>query len=137
MRSICAVLLLALSGCVPYPIYKTLQPAAKVTVHDGMSRPIEGARVSLIANAYPYGWEKFRETVQTDSQGIAKFESRREWRLESFMIHGAEVYFWNWCIDKPGFVTFASNDRSADAFSGEATIVLAEGTTAPCPAPYQ
>ena len=46
-----------LSGCVPYPVYKTLQPAATATIQDSQGEPIAGAAVTLISSAYPYGWE--------------------------------------------------------------------------------
>lgn len=102
-----------------------------------MSHPVEGARVTLISNAYPYGWEKSREVMQTDDRGIAKFESRKEWRIEAIMLHGAEFYFWNWCVEKSGFVTYVSANHSAGEFSSEPTIVLTQGISTPCPTPYR
>ena len=133
MRLTLLPLFAAFAGCVPYPIYKTLQPEAEVTVHDSMARPIQGARVTLISSAYPHGLEKSRETKETDAWGVAKFDSRKEWRTEIMMIHGAEVYFWNWCVERPGLVTYASAGRSADSFYARPTIVLAEGASTPCP----
>jgi hypothetical protein len=120
------------AGCIPYPIYKTLQPAAVVTVLDNASRPVEGASVTLISGAYPYAREKSRETRSTDAEGRAAFQSRREWRLEVLMIHGAEVYFWNWCVEKAGYATYASSYRSASAFPDTPTIVLSTGVSEPC-----
>jgi hypothetical protein len=117
-----------------YPNYKTLQPDARAIVHDPMGHPVQSARVTLISNSYPYGREKSRETKETDIEGSAKFESKKEWRTEMIMIHGAEVFFWNWCVEKPGFKTYLSTNRSADRFSTEPIIVLKEGVSTPCPA---
>jgi hypothetical protein len=47
---------------------------------------------------YPHGGEKGRETKETLADGSATFEAVREWRVETLMIHGAEEYFWNWCV---------------------------------------
>ena len=126
-----------LVGCVPYPIYKTLQPPARVTVLDAASQPIGRARVTLISNSYPYGREKSRETKETDRDGVVSFESRSEWCTEVCFIHGAEVYFWNWCIEKPGFVTYITANRSASAFAPESVIRLVAGESKPCPSVYR
>ena len=84
---------LSLTSCVPYAIYKTLQPPATATVLDSHGRAVADAEVTLIANAYPYGVEKSRVTQKTGSDGVARFTAAREWRTESLMIHGADVFF--------------------------------------------
>jgi hypothetical protein len=132
MRLASIALLLSVTGCVPYPIYKTLQPEAKAIVRDHTARPVPGAKVTLIASAYPYGREKSRETKETDASGVASFSSRKEWRMEVLMIHGWEEYFWNWCIEKPGFQTYETAFGSQKKFGLESVFVLTEGASVPC-----
>lgn len=122
-----------LSGCVPYPVYKTLQPEAKATIQDSQGEPIAGAAVTLIASAYPYGWEKSRETKLSTQEGVAKFSSRREWRVEMLALHGREVYFWDWCVEKEGFETFSTVYSRAADFRAEPIIQLEAGQSTPCP----
>lgn len=125
-------MLVGLTGCVPYPIYKTIQPAAKAVVRDQASRPLAGAKVTLISSAYPYGREKSRETIKTDVSGVAMFASRKQWRMEVLMIHGWEEYFWNWCIEQPGFQTYETEFGSREKFASESVFVLTEGASVPC-----
>jgi len=126
------LILFALAGCVPYPIYKTLQPSAVVTVRDSHSRPLEGAEVTLISEARPsFPKEKSRETKKTDAQGLAQFESRNEWRVEILALHGREEYSWHWCIQKPGFVTYKS-EYKPELPSSDSTFILSEGESTSC-----
>ena len=129
--------IISLCGCVPYPVNKTLQPAAQVTVRDRMHQPLAAAEVTLIASAYPYGFEKSRTTKDTAVDGTAAFDSIREWRAESLMIHGAEEYFWNWCVRKTGYATYVTAHRSARDFQGKLAIELAQGESTPCPQPLR
>lgn len=129
-----AIAAMSLTACVPYPIYKTLQPAAQVTVLDEADHPLPQAEVTLIASAYPYGFEKTRETKNSASDGIANFASAREWRAESMMIHGAEAYFWNWCIRKDGYVTFLTDTRDGDKFTSKLIVHMKRGQSTACPA---
>ena len=132
-----AVSLTSLSGCVPYPIYKTLQPSASATVLDKANRPLPEAEVTLISYAYPYGFERRRESKKTSSDGTASFASLRDWRVESLTIHGAEVYFWNWCVRKEGYTTFLTKDRSSEEFQSSLIVHLESGVSSPCPKPYR
>lgn len=132
--SVLAALLSVLAcGCVPYPVYKTLQPAAKATIRDDEGKPVPGASVTLVASAHPYGREKSRETQVTAGDGVAAFPLRREWRTEVLAVHGWEEYFWNWCARKEGFETFSTAHTSASAFTAEPVIVLKAGLSKPCP----
>lgn len=72
-----AILALAslLSGCVPYPVYKTMQPDARATVLDENSQPLADARVVLISSTFPYGREQFRNETRSASDGSAAFEA--------------------------------------------------------------
>lgn len=130
-----AVFTLTLSGCIPYPAHKTLQPQSAITVHDEAGRPVADARVVLIAAAYPYGYDRFRNEQRTDASGRASFEARHEWRVETLAIHGAEVFFWNWCVEKAGYATYATHDRNADAFDPQPVIRLRAGTSSTCDNP--
>jgi hypothetical protein len=130
------ILLLAsgLVGCVPYPAYKTIQPESQMAVLDERNEPVEGAKVELIANFSPHG-RQTRETKITDLHGVAAFEMRSEWQSESMMMHGVKYYFWNWCIQKPGFKTYLTGGTSGNKFDEHATIQLSRGASSECPAP--
>ena len=106
MKWIAILAVLVLGGCVPYPVYKTLQPELEITVVDDQNEPIQGAIVALISSSSPYGWEKGREVQTTDRKGVVKFLKRSEWRIEALMLHGVEIFYWKWCIKMKGFVTY-------------------------------
>jgi hypothetical protein len=125
-----------LIACVPYPIYKTLQPAAKATVLNQKNEPVTKAEVILISSAYPYGFEKNRMTKETGVDGTATFESEHEWRTEVLMIHGSEIFFWNWCIRKEGYATYNTTNRDSE-FQDNVVIQLNPGFSTPCPQPFR
>ena len=129
----CAVTLV---GCIPipYPIYKTLQPEASVLVLDQKGQPISGAQVTLIAKAHPAPFEQSRETKISDTQGVARFERRQEWKTEVIFIHGSLAYYWNWCIAHRGYATYESG-RSGVEFEPDLTVHLQPGTSTPCEPP--
>ncbi|WMD21753.1 carboxypeptidase regulatory-like domain-containing protein [Achromobacter seleniivolatilans] len=120
------------AGCVPYPVYKTLQPSARVTVLDTESQPIPNARVVLISSAYPYGQERSRQEMQSAQNGVATFPSQSEWRIEALMIHGSEQFFWNWCIEKAGFETYKTLNRTASQFDDKLIVELRAGESLSC-----
>ncbi len=126
LRLACLSLSLLSTGC--YPIYKQLQRDSSASVADDKGVLLEGAQVALITSTYPYGRERTRELVATDAKGVARFEGKREWRMETFFIHGAEEFFWNWCIEKPGYQTFKTTWSNATAF------VFAPSSSLPAPA---
>lgn len=129
-----AVLILGslISGCVPYPVYKTMQPDAQATVLDENSQPLGDARVVLISSTYPYGREQFRNETRSAADGSATFKALKEWRAESMMIHGAQVYFWNWCVEKAGYETYQTLDRDAALFNHKPQIPLRPGESRSC-----
>ncbi len=127
-----AVLASMAAGCVPYPVYKTTQPESRATVLDENSQPLAGARVVLISSTYPYGREQTRHEALTGADGGAAFEAQREWRAESMMIHGAQVYFWNWCVEKTGYETYVTSDRDAALFDAKPQIRLRPGESRSC-----
>lgn len=131
----CLVLLacIVLSGCVPYPVHKELQPATRVRVVDPAGRAVAGASVVLLSNAYPYGREQHRETRTTDATGGASFDGRHEWRVEWLAIHGSQQFFWNLCVAKPGYTTHLTEHRSGRTFDAEPTVVLVAGVSEACP----
>jgi hypothetical protein len=99
MKFIAILLLSSLVGCVPVPVYKTLQPTASIRVINENGDPIPKAEVALIANTYPYRSEKGRSLQSTDESGIATFTKNSKWRIEyPLVIHGQESFFWNWCV---------------------------------------
>ncbi|WP_067749005.1 carboxypeptidase-like regulatory domain-containing protein [Orrella dioscoreae] len=133
MRYLLLACCLALQGCLPYPVYKQLQPESRVRVVDAAGAPLAGASVTLLANTYPYGREHHRETQVTDAAGEVLFSSRREWRAETLFIHGAQVFVWRLCIAKPGYATYLNLPEPGSDFNADATIALQPGATTPCP----
>jgi len=123
--------LLLLAGC--FPVYKTLQPSASVRVLDDSGRPVTQAEVTMIASAYPYGLEKQRFIRATDNSGAASFPSISEWRVESIMLHGSETYFWNWCVRKDGYTTYATDFSSEAEFQQHLRLQMQKGVSGPCP----
>lgn len=136
LRALSATLALPLallvSGCVPYPVYKTMQPDARITVLDESAQPVADARVVLISSAYPYGREQFRNETRSGADGTAAFEPIREWRAESMMLHGSQVYFWNWCVEKAGYETYETLNREPSGFDEREQVRLRAGESRPC-----
>ena len=118
-----------LSGCVLYPVRKTLQPSATVSVVLPDGQPAEGVSVTLIASSHPYAREKFRTEVLTGRTGIARFPGISDWRFESMMMHGAEIFFWDWCVR----ATFRWwRNRRGNTFERNARFTLAPGVSSEC-----
>jgi hypothetical protein len=112
-----------------------LQPASRITVLDESDAPIEGAKVVLLTSSHPHPIERGRETKFTDQHGVAAFESRSEWRAEAMVMHGVEYFFWNWCVQKPGFKTYITRYGSGGNFDPQPTVRLSRGASSECPAP--
>lgn len=119
-------------GCV-FPVYKTLQPYSVITVNDETGNPVNNAEVALVSNAFPYGNEKSRNISNTNEDGIAEFPKISEWRTEALMLHGAELFFWNWCVKKNGYQTFTTRNRSENEFENKKFITLKPGESQDCP----
>jgi hypothetical protein len=134
MRYLFLASCVGLSGCIPYPVYKQLQPQTRVRVVNEIGGAITGANVILLSNTYPYGREHHRESLLTDKNGVALFESRQEWRVESLMIHGWQAFFWNICVFMPGYTTYLTEHNSASTFEDNPTVVIRRGDPKPCPA---
>lgn len=66
-RNFLVVVVLALTGR-PYPIHKLIQPESVAQVVNRTGAPLEGANVTLCSRAYPYGFEKSRDTKRTDAR---------------------------------------------------------------------
>ncbi|MFI0472203.1 hypothetical protein ACGLWX_05690 [Halomonas sp. HMF6819] len=133
MKLLILAITLLLSGCVVYPVNKTLQPEAEILVTDVQGKPIQDAWVSLISSSYPYGLEQRRTGDKTNAGGEASFPEMKEWRTESLMIHGASVFFWNWCIVKADFETHITMWSSGDDFQPQYDVTLTPGESTPCP----
>lgn len=93
MKLLILMMTLLLSGCVVYPINKTLQPEADILVTDVERKSIQDAWVTLISSSYPYGLEQMRRGDKTNDRGEASFPEMKAWRTETLMIHGANVFF--------------------------------------------
>ena len=124
---------LMLTACVPYPTYKTLAPEASVLVVDSARKPIAGVEATLVSTSYPHRVVRHRAVKETGADGVAVFSSQREWRVETLMIHGAQEFFWNWCVRKDGYTTFATVYNGAASFNSDLTVQLLPGPSQPCP----
>ncbi|MGP9499279.1 hypothetical protein [Halomonas sp. AOP43-D1-4] len=133
MKLLILTITLFLSGCVIYPINKTLQPEAEILVTNVEGKPIQDAWVYLISSSYPYGFEQMRKGDKTSDRGEASFPEMKEWRTESLMIHGSNVFFWNWCVVKADFETHSTMWSSGDGFQPQYDVTLTPGESTPCP----
>ena len=125
------------TGCVPYPVYKTLQPAASVTVLGPDQQPLANAEATLVARAHPSRFEQRRDTKLTLADGTARFDAVRELRVEVTAIHGSLEFYWNWCIRKDGYVTYRTHSSASDDFLSKLVVRLEPGQSIACPAPHQ
>lgn len=121
-----------LAGCVPYPINKTLQPAAYLQVLDQRGMPVADAEVTLITRNRFGQSELLRQHDRSDAQGWVHFNRIAEWRVETSMLHGSAEYLWNWCVYRPGFVTWQSTPED-ERFNREQSVRLLPGASRPCP----
>ena len=122
----------AATGCVPYPVIKTLQPATEVRVTDNAGQPLPGVDVSLIATMYPMHLEHHRETRQTDAQGLVQFDSSHDLRVESLMLHGSVEFYWDLCITQQGYATVETSYGASHAWPSQFDFVMQPGDPTPC-----
>ena len=124
-----------LTGCV-YPAYKQAQPYAEIKVVDQNARPIEGAKVTLIAafhaGPYPVPNKQKREFQLSGADGIVLFEGKREWLTQVVMMHGDTYYRWAICVQKPGFATHKSAYESEGDFKSQQVVTLTVGNMSDC-----
>lgn len=121
-----------LAGCVPYPVHKTLQPAARIQLLDQRGMPVADAEVTLITRNRFGQSEHLRQHGRSDAQGRAHFSRIAEWRVETSMLHGSAEYLWSWCVYRPGFVTWQSMPEG-ERFNREQSVRLLPGASRPCP----
>jgi hypothetical protein len=137
-RGLAVLLILALgAACVPYPSYRRVRPEVTLTIRDARQRPIEGARVTLISTEHLSGTVKSRDSVQTGADGIASFPGKRALRIEVLFLYRGGFSFWNWCVEKEGFVTYFTSGPRTKVFSDESVVVLRKGPSKPCPASFR
>jgi hypothetical protein len=130
----CTLALIAAGICAGcYPIHKTIQPKARIEVLDGTGKPIRAAKASLVSRSHPHKRLRSINVAHTNDAGIAEFPELNDWRVEVLMIHGADVYFWEWCVQAEGFQTYATGNGTPDEFSESARIALQPGTMQACP----
>jgi len=93
------------SACVPYPVYKTLQPEVDAKVVDAAGAPVAQARVTLVARAHPAPGVLSAPVAIADAQGTVHFDAVREFRVEVMALHGALDYYWSLCVAASGYRT--------------------------------
>ena len=134
-RSIVRVALLAActslaSACVPYPVYKTLQPEVDAKVVDAAGAPVAQARVTLVVRAHPAPGVLSAPVAVADAQGAVHFDAVREWRVEVMALHGALDYYWSLCAAAPGYRTIEVPVQDG----GVQRLTLKPGIQVECPA---
>lgn len=132
IRFVLFLMLTTAASCLPYPVSKQLQPESIAVILDENNHPIERAQVSLITSSYPYNIAKGLELKLTNTQGIVRFDSKHEWRIEMLMNHSSEVFFWNWCVYKPGYETYLTTYQSTDEWQDVFTVSLTPGVASEC-----
>ncbi len=135
-RALALLLTLALAGCVPYPTYRRTRPEVKLTIRDARQRPIVGAQVTLIGTSHPDGILKWIDTAKTAADGTVVFKGKRSLGIEVTFMDHKEISFWNWCVEKDGFATYYTSGPRTKVFEDESAIVLREGRSKRCPAPF-
>jgi hypothetical protein len=131
------LLIAALCGCVPYPAYRTTRPEVTLTIRDARQRPIEGARVTLVSTEPPFDVVKSQAELWTAADGVVRFSSERELRVEVLFLYRGPIRFWNWCVEKEGFVTYFSRGPRTKVFADESVVLLKAGPSKPCPAAFR
>ena len=124
---------LLFSGCI-YPAHQTIQPKATLSVVDEEGTPIKGAKVYLFSNL-AHGAIERNSTKTTQKDGLVKFEQKKEWYMESLMVHGSHTFYWDWCVEKEGYESKFTRSLNHNDFKESAKFVLREGTSTPCVSP--
>ena len=124
-------LIILTTACVPYPVYKTLQPSAVVQVVDDGGHPITDAEVHLVTHSFfQHDHPKNRSSKKTASNGVAEFDSQHEWRTEFMALHGAEHLYWSLCVQSNGFKTYRNSEIKTNKM--DVKIKLSIGESTPC-----
>lgn len=136
MRRLTMLLLgsMLLAGCAAGPSEKTMLPKASATVVTLDGKPVPGAVVTLVSQAYPNLYEKFRTDVTTDANGVAAFPRIAKWKVESLGRQGEDAFIWNWCVRHEGYATVATFERDREDFQQHARFTMLPGESTPCPA---
>jgi hypothetical protein len=136
-RGLALLLIFALGACVPYPTYRKVRPDVKLMIVDRRQSLIEGARVTLISTTHPEGHVRSRDTLETGPDGIVRFPGKRGLRIEWLFLYRGPIYFWNWCVEKPGFATYFTSGPRTKVFADEKLVVLRAGPSRACPADFR
>ena len=136
-RGLTLLLIFALGGCVPYPTFRKVRPDVALMVVDRRQSLIEGAKVTLISTTHPEGYVRSRDTLETGPDGMVRFPGKRALRIEVLFLHRGPIYFWNWCVEKEGFVTYFTNGPHTKVFADERWVVLKAGPSRACPAEFR
>lgn len=119
-----------LGGC--FPIHKTIQPETRITIKDLDGNPISGAEVHLYSVANPHSRLANHVISYTSEGGLVRFGEIDEWRVESLIIHGMDVFHWDICVSKEGYKTEVLEWQVNWEVGGKVSIVLQEGESSPC-----
>ena len=125
-------ILISLTSC--YPIYKTQKPQVTVTVINEQGVAIPDVKVVLVTSVHPAKKDDQYDEKFTNKLGIVNFEKQAEWKVESLMIHGVQVYDWHLCLAKDGYMTQEDIKVSTNS---KIKIILKKWKTPKREFPYQ
>ena len=106
--------MLCLSGC--YPALRTVQPTAKIVVHDDAGRPLENATFTLATYRYPFPSPRSTQLAQfqSDAAGAVSIPWRGVVQMEVLLPDGSAWYQWGYCIEKAGYGAVAVAEEKFD-----------------------
>jgi hypothetical protein len=106
--------MLCATGC--YPALRTVQPTAKVVVHDPAGRALENATFTLATYRYPFPSPRSTQLArfQTDSAGAVSIPWRGIVQMEVLLPDGSACYQWGYCIEKAGYGAVAVAEAKFD-----------------------
>jgi hypothetical protein len=126
------LLALPLAGCLPYPVYKRIQPEIVVRVVDAAGQPIPDARLVLLTRAHPAPPIRIVTEASTNAAGEARFESHREWQVEVNFIHGSLEYYWTLCVTHAGYANLYVHGPERFSGNSPTELVMQPGTASTC-----
>jgi hypothetical protein len=118
---------LFLTGCIPCPRTAIVQPPLEFQLVDDSGQPVEGV-VRLTRLSVPHRVHHATDDFLTDPQGALKIpmEKKREW-VYPLMMHGVHYYYWEYCVDAPGYSAVTDEIRDPTQWADSLSVVLEPG----------
>ena len=104
-KNLLFIILLSFFMQACFPVYKTIRPFIEVQVVDENGQSIRDAKVVRMTDQTPARVSTVFDVGISDHEGLVRFEQKRKWEFESFIIHGVQYYSWTLCVSKQGYKT--------------------------------